>query len=116
MTVNWRVKSHKSRLFQREFDLVRLVMPQVIHSEALFVMEILLGSVITGEVSWSVQGSGQLFVVASQSLRECLLVCFTDLLRAYEKLVVCAPMPFSLSIWWSLLEQPDSEVGSWLQT
>lgn len=116
MAVDWGVKSYERRLCQGELDLVSLVVPQVIHPEALLVMEVLLCSIVTLQVSWAVQGSWQFLVVASQRLVECLFIYLSALLGANKELVVRTPMSLCILIWWSLLEQPDSKVGSWLET
>jgi hypothetical protein len=116
MAVDWGVESYERRLCQGELDLVSLVVPQVIHPETLLVMEVLLCSLVTLQVSWGVQGSWQFLVVASQCLVECLFICLSALLGANKELVVRAPMSLCILIWWSLLEQPDSKVGSWLET
>jgi hypothetical protein len=115
MAVDRGVKSHQRRLLEGELDLVGLVVPQVVNSETLLVVEVLLGLVVAMQVPGSVQGLWQLFVVAPQGLVEGFLVCLPTLLAAYEELVVSTPTARDIVIWSSLLEKPNSEIGPGLK-
>jgi hypothetical protein len=51
----WGVESYYRSFFQCKLYLVSLVVPQVVYPETLLVMEVLLLSVISREISWCIQ-------------------------------------------------------------
>ena len=114
MLMQWSYNPDDGGLFQSEGHLVSLVVPQMVHSVALAIVEVFLLSVKTDQVSVGVKGAGQLFGLTFQGggLLSGSLRTWSALLSAYEKLVVGTPMSFCSSVWRRLLHEPDSEVSA----
>ena len=64
MSMHWSDDSHNGWFLQFESHLVSLVVPQVVDSVALSVVEIFLFSSETGEISVSVKSEWKLFSLA----------------------------------------------------
>lgn len=60
MFMNWRDNSHQSLLSQFEFDLVCLIVPQVVDSVCLAVVEVFLLAVGATEIPRNIQRNWEL--------------------------------------------------------